>query len=224
MEGTFSLVDFAVGFAFTVVLCGVFAAVLVYLVQVQKTFNACSPGNRKMQGGLVWLMLVPLFGLYWQFRVNAALAESLRQESRSRNIPTLPPYPKRVGIAKAMIDILAVLMLAGMFAAGSAPADPVTQDFYNPVWDGVLGAFMISFGILLIASLVLWIILWARLRRARMSLGKPLVFQPVYAWPHSPMVSPSIEARVAPPRYCSNCGATLGPGRFCMRCGKECLA
>jgi len=53
-----------------------------------------------MQPGLVWLLLVPLFNIIWNFFVVLAIAKSLGNELRLRTIPSDDPEPgKSIGIA-----------------------------------------------------------------------------------------------------------------------------
>ncbi|MFO0452270.1 MAG: hypothetical protein ACK52I_27055 [Pseudomonadota bacterium] len=67
--------------------------VIFFLITVQNTFNAVSPENRKMDGGLVWLTLIPLFGLVWQFIIVNRMADSLKLEFAKRNISTNEARP-----------------------------------------------------------------------------------------------------------------------------------
>lgn len=217
MENT-SLAGVAVLLGFIIVIGGVLAAVIVYIAQIQVTLNRFAPGQRKMQGGLVWLMLVPFFGCYWQFRVNSALAESSKEELRSGSIPPERRYPKGPGIAKAILDILVVLTVMGMVVALSAPTDPVTLDAYNPAWDVLGETCMLAYGAFQIAAVVLWIVMWVKMNRLRKCLAArsgPRDFAP------TSIPIPATGAASPPPRYCSDCGAPLGPGRYCMQCGRE---
>ena len=59
---------------------------IFYLLTLQNTFNAISVENRKMQSGEVWLSLIPLFGLVWQFIIVSRLADSLKAEFDAKNI------------------------------------------------------------------------------------------------------------------------------------------
>ncbi|WP_319501416.1 hypothetical protein [uncultured Draconibacterium sp.] len=59
---------------------------IFYLLTLQNTFNAISSENRKMQSGEVWLTLIPLFGLVWQFIIVNRLADSLKAEFNTKNI------------------------------------------------------------------------------------------------------------------------------------------
>jgi hypothetical protein len=61
---------------------------ILYLLNLYKTLNAISPRNREMEPGMVFLNLIPLFGLVWQFFVVLRLADSLRQEYRDRGMST----------------------------------------------------------------------------------------------------------------------------------------
>ena len=50
---------------------------IFYLLTLQKALNRCSPESRAMQPGMVWLLLIPLFNLVWQFFVVINIAKSL---------------------------------------------------------------------------------------------------------------------------------------------------
>jgi len=41
--------------------------------------------NRTIQAGLVWLLLIPGFALFWNFRVVSSMASSLHKEFTDRN-------------------------------------------------------------------------------------------------------------------------------------------
>ncbi len=68
---------------------------IFYLLTLQNTFNAISAENRKMQSGEVWLTLIPLFGLVWQFIIVNRLADSLKAEFDVKNIKV---YEERPGV------------------------------------------------------------------------------------------------------------------------------
>ncbi len=58
----------------------------IFFLQVQqKTLLVVADKNRLLKPGQVWLQLIPLFGLVWQFVVIKAIADSLRNELESRN-------------------------------------------------------------------------------------------------------------------------------------------
>ena len=71
--------------AITVVLSAVCMLPFVFfLLTLRKALRRCRPRNRMMEPGAVWLNLIPLFGLVWQFITVNRVAESLRYEFRDR--------------------------------------------------------------------------------------------------------------------------------------------
>lgn len=76
------------------------AALVLFLITLQEAFKKCSPASRTMQPGKVWLWLIPLFGLVWQFIVVLNLAESLANEFARIGISIPKPAPGRsIGVA-----------------------------------------------------------------------------------------------------------------------------
>jgi hypothetical protein len=64
--------DFEEPLLIVVVLClvlGYLVALILFLIAQQNTLEAIQPQNRKMQPGEMWLQLIPLFNLIWQFIV-----------------------------------------------------------------------------------------------------------------------------------------------------------
>jgi hypothetical protein len=58
---------------------------ILFLLTQQNTLKAISPANRSMQPGEVWLQLIPLFGMVWQFIVVSKIAASLQRELLAGN-------------------------------------------------------------------------------------------------------------------------------------------
>lgn len=56
-----------------------------FLGAQQNTLKVVQSVNRTMEPSHVWLQLIPLFGLVWQFSVAKAIADSLRNELNARN-------------------------------------------------------------------------------------------------------------------------------------------
>jgi hypothetical protein len=69
-----------------VMLAGGLLLDIFYLLSMSKALNRCSPENRKMSPGMVWLMLVPLLGIVWQYMVVDAVSTSLGLEFRKRGM------------------------------------------------------------------------------------------------------------------------------------------
>ncbi|HTV83481.1 MAG TPA: hypothetical protein VME18_12600 [Acidobacteriaceae bacterium] len=54
---------------------------------LQNALRKCAPASRTMTPGKVWLTLIPLFGLVWQFFVVLNVADSLEIEFKRVGIP-----------------------------------------------------------------------------------------------------------------------------------------
>jgi len=81
---TVNVIRIIAGLAFA----GTFLVIAVfYLGLLARILKKCSPQARTMEPGLVWLLLIPLVSSIWIFFVVIALAKSLGNEFRLRNIP-----------------------------------------------------------------------------------------------------------------------------------------
>ena len=72
-----------------------FIPLIFFLLTLQKTLNVISVENRKMAPSNVWLMLIPLFNIIWQFIMVSKIADSITWECMKLNIPvkeTKPTY------------------------------------------------------------------------------------------------------------------------------------
>lgn len=95
----------------------VLAAGIAYIAFLGSVLAKCSPSSRTMQPGMVWLSLIPLFNLIWAFFVVTAIADSLGNEFRVRNIPTSEPKPgKSIGIAMAVCGACMVIPFVNILA------------------------------------------------------------------------------------------------------------
>jgi hypothetical protein len=66
------------------VLLGAFLLIaILFLLTQQNTLRTIRTENRLMPPGQVWLQLVPLFGLIWQFFAVTRISESIRNEIAS---------------------------------------------------------------------------------------------------------------------------------------------
>ncbi len=70
-------------FQIALLLVFVIPAILFFLAQ-QKTLQVISPENREISPGSVWLQLVPVFGMVWQFIVVIRIAHSVSKEMASK--------------------------------------------------------------------------------------------------------------------------------------------
>src|SRR5687767_14627602 len=58
---------------------------IFFLLTQQNTLKSISHENRFMAPGEVWLQLIPLFGIVWQFFVVTKIAKSIKKELASRD-------------------------------------------------------------------------------------------------------------------------------------------
>jgi hypothetical protein len=54
--------------------------VIIFFLTQQRTLGLIRPENRLMRPGQVWLQIIPLFGLVWQFIVISKISDSIRKE------------------------------------------------------------------------------------------------------------------------------------------------
>jgi hypothetical protein len=88
---------------------------IFFLITIQNTFNAVSPENRKMDGGLVWLTLIPLFGMVWQFIIVNRLADSLKLEFAKRNMPINEARPGiNIGLAYCILFCCSIIPIVNI--------------------------------------------------------------------------------------------------------------
>ena len=69
-----------------IALCLCLLPAIFYLITLQNTLTEVSSENRRMKPSQVWLMLIPLFGLVWQFIIINRIADSLKSEFAKRNV------------------------------------------------------------------------------------------------------------------------------------------
>lgn len=94
------------------VLVGVF-----FLLTLSRALRRCSLSSRTMEPGMVWLMLVPLVNLVWQFFVVSALSNSLGNEFRARGIVNVEPEPgKAIGIGMCVCAVCSIIPLLNLLA------------------------------------------------------------------------------------------------------------
>jgi hypothetical protein len=94
---------------------------IFYLLTLQKVLAKCSPASRTMQPGMVWLSLIPLFNLIWNFFVVMGVANSLGNEFARRGIPSPEALPgKSIGLAMCICVACGIVPLLGALASLAA--------------------------------------------------------------------------------------------------------
>jgi hypothetical protein len=99
------------------------AAFVAFLLTLSRTLSRCSPRNRTMQPGEVWLNLAPVLGLYWCFRTVACVSESLRREFRARGRPAGGDFGYAAGMVFCAANSAGLVVgVAGSVMAEAEPA------------------------------------------------------------------------------------------------------
>jgi len=76
-----------------------------YLWTLYKALSLCSPDSRTLSPGMVWLLLIPLFNIVWQFIVVSRLSSSLHNEFEKRGMHEHPAPGRSIGIATCILFI-----------------------------------------------------------------------------------------------------------------------
>lgn len=143
MDEIFSDDDVFLGLIVVFLVLGWLVAMIFFLIAQQNTLKAIKPQNRRMQPGEVWLQLIPLFNLVWQFIVVARVSDSIRNEINDRTVNSF------LGIADPVF------------------ANDLTR---RPTYDmgltfcilSLCGCIPLLGGIASMAGIVCWIIYWTQ--------------------------------------------------------------
>lgn len=87
---------------------------IFYLLTLQKALSRCSPHNRLMQPGLVWLMLIPFFNIIWHFFIVINMAGTLQKEYADRGIESEPEPGKSIGLAMCILSACGIVPYVGI--------------------------------------------------------------------------------------------------------------
>jgi hypothetical protein len=91
---------------------------ILYLQTLQNALKRCAPASRTMQPWMVWLLLIPAFGLLWHFVVVVYIAKSLRNEFARLEIPSSESAPgQNIGLAACACNCCIFIPLLGGLAA-----------------------------------------------------------------------------------------------------------
>lgn len=85
-----------------------------FLLTVRGALLACATESRRMEPDLVWLQLIPFFGLVWQFFVVTAVADSLEAEYRRRGLPAGPDPGRSLGLAMCVLSVCGIVPFVGV--------------------------------------------------------------------------------------------------------------
>ena len=132
----------------------VIPAILFFLAQ-QRILQVISPENREMSPGSVWLQLIPVFGMVWQFIVVIRISHSVSKELASK-------------IGESILDDSQVQIKgtdeSSTYTIGIAYCILTTIGTILNYSTRYSSTYLASFGSLLfLTGMVCWIIYWVRL-------------------------------------------------------------
>ena len=107
MFGMFALVSLAV----------LLLPAIFYLLTLQKALKRCSPENRAMAPGMVWLMFVPLLNLVWHFFVVINVAKSLGAEFQKRGMTEEANPGQTIGMVMCILACCGIIPLLGVLCS-----------------------------------------------------------------------------------------------------------
>ena len=87
---------------------------IFYLLTLQKALARCSDQARTTSPESVWLMLIPLFNLVYQFILVGHIAKSLANEFARRGIVNDREPGKSIGIAMCVLHVCGIIPLLGI--------------------------------------------------------------------------------------------------------------
>ena len=138
--------------------CGSVVVVGFFLIGLQTALTRCSSQNRSLGPGLVWLTIIPFFGIAWLFVVVLAEGRSLGVEFETRGMVEPRRPAQSLGLAMSVVlAATAVFLLATYVLSHFARAyGDVTYNLAatSEFGTGALGIFLGLGGLVL--AIVYW--------------------------------------------------------------------
>jgi hypothetical protein len=138
--------------------CVVFAVVIViwvfYFLTLQRALSRVAPHNRLMEPGMVWLGLIPIFNVIWNFFIVTRVPDSLRNEFKDQGRDDFSDYGRGIGLTYAVL------------VAVSFPLSWIANLANSP------GLRLLTAPVGL-AAFVLFIIFWVRIAGLSAQLAEP---------------------------------------------------
>ena len=107
------------------VTCAVVIVVLVvtifFLLTLKKALSRVSKRNRLMEPAQVFLCLIPIFNLYWNFKTVSAVSDSLKHEFSDLDADDGTDHGKNLGII-ALAILLATTLVSNVTSSLNIPA------------------------------------------------------------------------------------------------------
>ena len=93
---------------------------IFYLLTLQKALNRCAPNNRTMTPGLVWLTLIPIFHLVWNFFVYLRIPASYQAYFAATGKSDDSDFGRGIGLAYAICAVCCFIPLINYLAGPAA--------------------------------------------------------------------------------------------------------
>lgn len=139
---------------------------VLFCLSLRKALFLVRPENRLLRFTSIWLMLVPMLNLFFNFWVVSKMAASLNRELQDRDFEVEAPGPGyRIGMCYAFLEVLRFLL------AISLNVDKFSATF-KPLESTWLGAMQAIFSI---ASVILFIQYWLKINWHTKVLQKDLL-------------------------------------------------
>ncbi len=91
------------------------SVVVLFLVTLHRMLAKCRPENRTIEPGMVWLNLIPLFFLVWQFITVVRVSQTLQNEFYDRGWDRGgDDYGKSLGVTTCGLYMAGMIPYCGM--------------------------------------------------------------------------------------------------------------
>jgi len=107
----------------TLIAAGVIGAIFfvikaLYANTFRKTLKLITPDNRFMKPGEAWLVLIPIFNVYWNFEIAKRMSDSLTNEFYDRKIAEEESPGRSTGMTLAILYLITFFPLPVNFIIG----------------------------------------------------------------------------------------------------------
>jgi len=111
---------FAIGFFLTVIAIALAISLAIMIVICALLYNAqkaIPPEHRKIEPGLIWLLLIPLFNLIWNFQVFLKVPDSYKSHFDSRGRADVGDCGRGIGLWYSIAAACSIVPCVNYIAA-----------------------------------------------------------------------------------------------------------
>lgn len=133
-----------------IALIGMLVVGILFLLTISRTLRLVDYNNRLVQPDQVWLLLIPLFNLYWIFVLTRNVSYSIRNQFRDRGVAVPPKPTYALGLTFSIASLLST------FSS----------------WSFLVEIPQLVSSVLGLVATVAWIAYWVSLSDYKRQLGK----------------------------------------------------